>query len=78
MTTLLMKTQLKLFVVFLDTLVNLAGQADLNGTYKTTTTLTWIMYNVVVETGVLVLTQQITVVNTVKISFLLVLVGFLQ
>ena len=32
------------------------------------------MYNVLVEIGVLVLTQQITVVITVKISFLLVLV----
>ena len=35
----LMKTQLMLFVVILDTLVNLAvaGQVDQNGRYKTTT-----------------------------------------
>ena len=36
-TTCLMTTQLRLFVVFLDTPVIPAGLVDLNGRYKTTT-----------------------------------------
>ena len=36
-TTCLMTTQLKLFVVILDTSVIHAGLVDLNGRYKTTT-----------------------------------------
>ena len=73
----LMTTQLMLFVVILDTPVIPAGQVDQNGGFSTTTTLKFATFDVVTETGVLVLSQHVTytTVITVKISFLLVLVS---
>ena len=73
MTTNLTTTQLRLFVVFLDTGVIPAGQVDQNGIPKITTVGEKLsMSNAVVEIGALVLTQKMTVAAT-KTSFLLVL-----
>ena len=77
MTTILMTTLLMLFVVILDTPVIPAGQVDQNGRYRTTMTLKLVKFNVVTETGVLVISQQVIyrTVITVKISFLRVVVS---
>ena len=73
MMTNLTTTQLRLFVVFLDTGVIPAGQVDQNGIPKITTVGEKLsMSNAVVEIGALVLTQKMTVAAT-KTSFLLVL-----
>ena len=60
MSDILMTTQLMRFVVILDTPVIPAGLVDLNGGYNTTSIQRYVAFNVVTETGVLVLSQQVT------------------
>ena len=61
----LMTSLLMLFVVILDTPVIPAGQVDQNGGFNATTTLKYVTFDAVTETGVLVLSQQVTYTATV-------------
>ena len=70
MTTDLVLTLLMLFVGLLDTPVTQTGQADIiYGVSKMITKFTWAMLIVVADTGVLVLTKRVLIVDMIKMFF---------
>ena len=69
-TMVLVLTLLMPFVGLLDTPVTQTGQADIYyGVSKMITKFTWAMLIVVADTGVLVLTKRVLIVDMIKMFF---------